>query len=196
MFRFINNKNRNLLEEEIFQKRLMKIEEQGQRNLRRRQLEEKRDSFKPQRKKIQTSKLLTGFLMAFILINCVAVEIFSMYAMICLKDISSIYALIAGAVTSVIGEITALAVYSFKSMKENCSGGITFETAMSEMKRKLDNENDKNDNNDNSDDCIVDDSDGIVNESITNITDNTEKIDITSGFITSDESGETDDNNM
>lgn len=75
--------------------------------------------------KVNTTKLV----MAYIIINCTIVEIYSMWVMVKLQDISGLYTLI----TSVIGETIAFLVYAVKSTKENTQGGIIYE------KMKLEN---------------------------------------------------------
>lgn len=77
------------------------------------------------RLKVNTTKLV----MAYIIINCTIVEIYSMWVMVKLQDISGLYTLI----TSVIGETIAFLVYAVKSTKENTQGGIIYE------KMKLEN---------------------------------------------------------
>lgn len=72
--------------------------------------------------KISTTKLLVLFL----LINFTVVEVYSMWIMYTLADLSALYTLI----TAVIGETMTLAIYAIKSTKENTSGGIVFEKAM------------------------------------------------------------------
>ena len=69
--------------------------------------------------KFNTTKLV----MAYIIINCTIVEIYSMWVMVKLQDISGLYTLI----TSVIGETIAFLVYAVKSTKENTQGGIIYE---------------------------------------------------------------------
>ena len=56
--------------------------------------------------------------MIFLLINCLAVEVYSAVTMFMLKDLSALYVLIGAAVTTVIGEVLAFTVYSFKSFNE------------------------------------------------------------------------------
>ena len=74
------------------------------------------------KKKINTSKLLIGF----IFINCVTVEIYSMWVMYVLSDLSALSVLM----TAIIGETFAYAVYSIKSTKENTQGGIIYDLAI------------------------------------------------------------------
>ena len=87
--------------------------------------------------KFNTTKLV----MAYIIINCTIVEIYSMWVMVKLQDISGLYTLI----TSVIGETIAFLVYAVKSTKENTQGGIIYE------KMKLENTPPSSSENNNSD---------------------------------------------
>lgn len=74
------------------------------------------------KKKLSTSKLLVGF----IFINCVIVEVYAMWVMYALADLSALSVLI----TAIIGETFAYAVYSIKSAKENTQGGIIYDLAI------------------------------------------------------------------
>ena len=74
------------------------------------------------KKKVSTSKLLIGF----IFINCIVVEIYSMWVMYTLADLSALSVLM----TAIIGETFAYAVYSIKSTKENTQGGIVYDLAL------------------------------------------------------------------
>lgn len=65
---------------------------------------------KKQRPKISTTKVLIAFIMG----NCVVVEIYSMYVMYVLQDLSALNGLIA----AIIGEAMAFAVYAAKSYHE------------------------------------------------------------------------------
>ena len=88
---------------------------------------------KSKKKKITTSKLLIGF----IFVNCIVVEVYAMWAMYKLADLSALSVL----VTSIIGETIAYAIYSVKSMKENSMGGIVYDLAMqSELQTELQSE--------------------------------------------------------
>ena len=98
--------------------KLRKIEERGIRKLRKRELKEKADSYKKPRKKIQTTKVITALLMGLMLINCLAIEAYSCYAMFILQDLSALYSLIGAVVTTTIGEVIAFSVYSAKSFSE------------------------------------------------------------------------------
>lgn len=87
--------------------------------------------------KVNTTKLV----MAYIIINCTIVEIYSMWVMVKLQDISGLYTLI----TSVIGETIAFLVYAVKSTKENTQGGIIYEKMKLENTPPPSNDNTKSD---------------------------------------------------
>lgn len=79
--------------------------------------------------KMTMSKKLTIFL----LINFIVIQIYSMVVMLVRYDLSALPTLIS----VVVGEVMVLFGYLIKSMIENKSGGVTFETAM----YKLHNDN-------------------------------------------------------
>lgn len=84
--------------------------------------------------KINTSKLL----IAFLFINCTAIELFTGWAIVkmlsivlttgAMIDFTPLVTLIG----TVIGEVIGYAIYALKSTKENTVGGIVYETAMKE----------------------------------------------------------------
>ena len=90
-------------------KELLKLEE------RKRQYELKVISGLYKDKKEKKRRTTTKSLMAFILINCSIVEIYSMVIMFVLHDISALYSLIG----AVVGESISFAIYCTKSYKEN-----------------------------------------------------------------------------
>ena len=75
-----------------------------------RQIHQKNRYLSERKSKFTTSKLL----MFLILINCTIVEVYSMWVMYTLQDLSALYTLI----TAVIGESVAYAIYSAKSFNE------------------------------------------------------------------------------
>lgn len=82
---------------------------------------------KESKPKMPTGKKLTIFLIT----NFTLVEIFSLFIMFYLRDISSLSTLIS----CVVGEVMALAIYQFKSLKENTSDtGFMYELKMKESK--------------------------------------------------------------
>lgn len=68
-----------------------------------------------------------GFI--FVFVDCIVVELYSMFAMLWLRDLSALGGLIAAVVCQAIDMIS----YNHKSSKENTSGGIVFETAMKKL---------------------------------------------------------------
>lgn len=82
------------------------------------------------RRKMPTSKKLTIFLIA----NFTLVEIYTLYIMYYLQDISALPSLI----TVVIGEVVALMIYQIKSLKENtASTGFMYELKMKDAKQGI-----------------------------------------------------------
>lgn len=81
----------------------------------------------------------TKKLMAFLICNCSVIEIYSLIAIWRFGDLSPLSCLI----TAIVGECVGVIAYSYKSSIENRSGGITYETAMFEMKNKFHKDNDE-----------------------------------------------------
>lgn len=71
----------------------------------------------------------------FMIINCTCIEIYALIAMFYFGDLSSLSTLI----TSVVGECVSFVAYEYKSMKENSSSGIVFESAMKKLEHELNN---------------------------------------------------------
>lgn len=98
---------------------------------------------KKKQKKIQRKKLaMSKFLMLFLFISCSVIEAFTLYATIKgmnmgNQDFGPLQSLIAAIVAQTVG----FAIYSLKSMKENTTGGIVYETTM------LNYQTQENDNN-------------------------------------------------
>lgn len=86
-------------------------------------------------KKISTSKLL----IAFLFVNCTAVEIFTGWAMVKMLSIALITGLsidftpLVALIGAVVGEVFGYAVYSLKAMKENTVGGLVHDTVLKEL---------------------------------------------------------------
>lgn len=108
-----------------YQNQMKKIQMENKQKERRRRLRKEKNKYKPKLKLPTTSKLL---LIGAVLL-CLEIVIFCEYVMIKLQDSSSIYVLI-GIPASLIPIILG---YFYKSKAENTSGGIVFETAMSQM---------------------------------------------------------------
>lgn len=105
------------MSEKEFREKKRKARLRNEVIVRKQELKKIKNMYKPQ-KKIQTSKVITAFLMVLLLINCIAIEIYSCYAMLVLQDLSALYVLIGASVTTVIGEVLAYTVYSLKSFHE------------------------------------------------------------------------------
>ena len=87
-------------------------------------------NIKEEKRQLRKKKLpsTTKLIVAFILINCTVVEVYSMWVMFILSDLSALYTLI----TAVIGESITFAIYAAKSAKENSVGGIVYDKAFKE----------------------------------------------------------------
>lgn len=108
-----------------YNKQLKKIQIKNQEKEKRQKLREEKNKYKSKLKLPTTSKLL---LIGAVLL-CLEIVIFCEYIMLKLQDSSSLYVLI-GIPASLIPIILG---YFYKSKAENTSGGIVFETAMSQM---------------------------------------------------------------
>ena len=91
--------------------KLKRIEERGERKLRKRELKAKRDSYKEPKKKIQMTKIITWYL--FVLLN--AVLIYSMTVMYMFRDLSYLGVLI----TDIAAQVITFMIYACKSYKES-----------------------------------------------------------------------------
>lgn len=86
------------------------------------------------RRKMPTGKKLTIFLVA----NFTLVEIYTLYIMYHLQDISALPTLI----TVVVGEVVALLVYQVKSLKENTANtGFMYELKMKDAENGVIDDN-------------------------------------------------------
>ena len=108
-----------------YQNQMKKIQMKNKQKERRRKLRDEKNKYKPKFKLPTTRKLL---LIGAVLL-CLEIVIFCEYVMVKLQDSSSMYVLI-GIPASLIPIILG---YFYKSKAENTSGGIVFETAMSQM---------------------------------------------------------------
>lgn len=117
-----------------YQNQMKKIQMKNKQKERQRKLREEKNKYKPKLKLPTTSKLLlTGAVLL-----CLEIVIFCEYVMVKLQDSSSMYVLI-GIPASLIPIILG---YFYKSKAENTSGGIVFETAMSQMTETMNKESD------------------------------------------------------
>ncbi len=92
----------------------MTYEEQLERLARKKDLYEKRATIRQIKRSMKKAPSTTKFLMAYIFLNCTAVEIYSMWVMWELMDLSALYALI----TAVVTESLSFAVYAWKAFNE------------------------------------------------------------------------------
>ena len=105
--RYDNNELREELEYKV---KLRKIEKKGEQILRKRELKEKRNSYKKPKKKMQMTKVITWYL--FILLNVVL--IYSMVVMYLFRDLSYLGVLI----TDIAAQVITFLIYTCKSFKE------------------------------------------------------------------------------
>lgn len=104
------------------ERKLRRIEIQGQRKLLEEELKKKKEEYWPQRKPLSASKVA----LAYIFLSCTAVQLYSMAAMWHFADLSALYSLIGATV----GEAISYCAYAAKSTKENTEGGIVHDMAM------------------------------------------------------------------
>lgn len=78
-----------------------------------------------EKERFSTTKLV----LAFLILNMVVIEVYSLYAMLALGDLNALPVLI----TAIVGECVAILGYMVKSSIENKKGGIIFETTMKEL---------------------------------------------------------------
>lgn len=114
-----------------FRRRLREIRKENEAVEKWRILEAERDKGRPKRKLPSTSKLV----LAGIMVICVEIIVFCEWLMVKTMDTSAMYALI--------GVVSGLAVsifgYYSKAKAENTVGGITYEAAMHELERPVEN---------------------------------------------------------
>lgn len=106
----INEENKRI---EKFNKKVKREQlksEERKRNIYLRQIKSENRYFSDKWHKFTTTKLL----MYLILINCFIVEIYSMWVMFVLGDLSALYSLIG----AVVGESVTFAIYCYKSFNE------------------------------------------------------------------------------
>lgn len=102
---------------------------------RKRNLKEEQKEIRHPRKKISTTKLL----IAFLFLNCTAIEIFTgwatMQSFVLAKTLgfSVDFTPLVTLISAVVGEVIGYAIYSIKSTKENTKGGIVYESALREQ---------------------------------------------------------------
>lgn len=84
------------------------------------------------KEKISTTKIV----LAFLILNMVIIEGYSLYAMLALGNLDALPVLI----TAIVGECISILGYMVKSSVENRAGGIVFETTMKQLQENNDNE--------------------------------------------------------
>ena len=119
-----------------YQKELQKAQLHADKVKLRQELKEIRHANDGEKKSLSFSKIAV----IFIFCNCVVIELYSMFAMFWLSDLSALGALIA----AVVGQCVSIVSYSIKSGKENTANGIVYETTMLELEHQygLKNEDD------------------------------------------------------
>lgn len=90
------------------------------------------------KKSLSFSKVLV----IFIFCNFIVIELYSMFAMVWLHDLSALGSLIFG----IIGQCSTAIGYFIKSGKENTADGIVYETTIRELEYELENRNNNDDN--------------------------------------------------
>ncbi len=93
------------------------------------ELDEIRHANDKPKEKLSFSKIAFIFMM----VNCTVIEIYSLVVMAIFADLSALTTLIV----AVVGECVSLAAYMIKSMHENTSGGIVYESAMERLRNEL-----------------------------------------------------------
>lgn len=83
-----------------------------------------------EKERFSTTKLV----LAFLILNMVVIEVYSLYAMLALGDLNALPVLI----TAIVGECISILGYMVKSSIENKKGGIIYETAMKQLEDNKD----------------------------------------------------------
>lgn len=104
------------------ERKMRRIEIQGERKLLEEELKQKREEYWPKKKPPNASKVA----LAYIFLSCTAVQLYSMAAMWHFADLSALYSLIGATV----GEAISYCAYAAKATKENTEGGIVHDMAM------------------------------------------------------------------
>lgn len=77
------------------------------------------------KEKVSTTKIV----LAFLILNMIVIEAYSLYAMLALGTLDALPVLI----TAIVGECISILGYMVKSSIENKAGGIVFETTMKQL---------------------------------------------------------------
>lgn len=81
------------------------------------------------KEKVSTTKIV----LAFLILNMVVIETYSLYAMLRLGTLDALPVLI----TAIVGECVAILGYMVKASIENKKGGIVYETTMKKLEEDL-----------------------------------------------------------
>ena len=119
-----------------FEKKKIKAQQRAERIKQKYELHEIAHANDKDRKPWTFSKKLTAFVIA----NCLVIEIFALVAMWHFMDLSPLPALI----TAVVGDCIAVIGYLIKSTFENCQGGITYDLAMMHLPSEISKEEKEN----------------------------------------------------
>lgn len=113
-----------------------------EKELVKRELELKQEK-REVRKSFQRFKLSTSkFLIIFLFLNCTFIELFTGWVTAKSLDLSTMtlmmpdFTPLVTLIGAVVSEVIGFAIYSLKSMKENTTGGIVYETALAEKLNK------------------------------------------------------------
>lgn len=121
--------------------KLRAIEKKEQSWLFKKQLLERQEKIKDEKKSFKKSKKLSTskLLIAFLFLNCTIIEIFTGWAIAKMLQISLInnsmidFTPLVTLIGAVIGEVVGYAIYSLKATKENTQGGVVYDAAMKEF---------------------------------------------------------------
>lgn len=98
-------------------------------------VDKEKADFKKEKNKISTSKLL----IIFLFLNCTIIELFTGWATVRMLSVAMAsgsmidFTPLVALIGAVVGEVFSYAIYAMKSAKENSSGGIIYDLAMSQF---------------------------------------------------------------
>lgn len=125
------NKNKSQLQK---QRQLWQLQKQAliQKEQIKKEKREIKEKYK-QKNKFAFSK----FLVFFLFLNCTVVEVITFIltfktVQLGIIDFSSLQMLI----TAIVGEVIGFSIYSLKSLKQNTTGGIVYQTAIREQQKE------------------------------------------------------------
>ena len=120
------------MQHDSFESEKLKALQHAMRVKQKQEIKDIRHSNDKTKQKLSFSKV--AFI--FMIVNCVAIEIYALVVMFFFEDLSSLPTLIA----AVIGECVSMIAYFVKADHENTSGGIVYESAMAKLKHELEND--------------------------------------------------------